>query len=142
MIPVFDPPEIIEQANETTQTFKRSYYFDFETGDFRTDGGNRVLSATGYDAWVQWCIKAVQTERYACIAYPDNYGAELDDVRNQPNRKAAESAMARTITETLTQHPMTESVRGFSHSWDSDGLITTFTVYPRDGAPVEVTTQA
>ncbi|WHH58317.1 DUF2634 domain-containing protein [Petroclostridium sp. X23] len=140
LFPVFEAPEVLQETTTETQKFKRSYYFDYETGDFAKDGGNRVRQADGHTAWAQWCLKIVQIERYACLAYSSDIGIEMEEVRKQPTRKAAEAVLERTITEALLVHPMTESVRGFSFQWDGDNLGTEFTVYPKEGVAITINT--
>lgn len=142
LFPVFELPAILNEGQGTeSNKYKKSHYFDFENGDFAKDGGNRVCEADGYTAWAQWCMKVVQVERYACLAYSSDIGIEADEVRRQPTRKAAESVLARTITEALLVNPMTEAVRGFKYTWVGDNLKTTFTVYPKEGAPITISTQ-
>ena len=139
---VFNLPEaMVVDENTISDKNKKSYLFDFETGDFSRDGGCRVEEADNRMAWVQWCRKCILTERYAHIAYSGDIGIEFEMVRKQPNRKAMESALEKTITEALRVHPMTESVRNFKYIWEGDNLITTFDIYPRDGFPVSIETQ-
>ena len=55
-------------------------------------------------------------------------------------RKAQESAIERTIRETLMTNPRTEYVRGFSFSWEKDSVRVSFTVkgIDYDSFPMEV----
>jgi hypothetical protein len=128
LFPVFDVPEIKTPAPAEEQKYKPSVYFDYALGDFRRDGANKLVMADGKEAWKQWCIKTVLTERLDRMSYSSDIGTELEDALKQADRQAVESALERTITEALMVNPKTEYVRGFNFIWDSDGLHCEFTV--------------
>lgn len=128
LFPVFDVPEIITQAPAEEQKYKPSVYFDYALGDFRRDGANKLVIADGKEAYMQWCIKTVRTERLDRMAYSSDIGTELEDALKQADQQAVESAMERTITEALMVNKRTEYVRNFEFTWDSDGLHCDFTV--------------
>lgn len=110
------------------RTYRKSYQWDYRAGDFARDGANRILQCDGADAYKTWCIKAVMTERKTCLAYPDTVGAEMMAAFQKPSQKAQESAIERTIRETLLANPRTESVQDFSFTWKSDSVMVAFTV--------------
>ena len=85
--------------------YKESVYFDFEKGDYLRDSANRFLTSTGFDAWIQWCIKCLATQRYAHLAYSDDYGVEYEAVFNSTTREEAENELTRQITEALNADP-------------------------------------
>lgn len=128
LFPVFDVPEIPTSTPSEGQKCKPSVYFDYTLGDFKRDGANKMVVAEGREAWRQWCIKTVQTERLACLSYSSDTGVELYDALKQADEEAVESALERTITEALMVNPRTEYVRGFEFTWDSDGLHCGFIV--------------
>lgn len=128
LFPVFEVPEIITPAPAEEQKYKPSVYFDYELGDFRRDGANKMVEAEGREAYRQWCIKTVLTERLARMSYSDEIGTELYDALKQADKQAVESDMERTITEALMVNKRTEYVRGFEFTWDSDGLYCDFIV--------------
>ena len=131
LYPSFEMPEIVEQQQAQPEPeYPKSYLFDFEKGDFVLDGAGRIVIADGYTAWVQWCVKTVMTERFACLAYSGNYGVEIDKALKQPTRAAVETEVERTITEALIIDPRTEMVKDFSFRWYADELYVTFTVVP------------
>jgi hypothetical protein len=132
LFPVFDVPEIITPAPAEEQKYKPSVYFDYVLGDFRRDGANKMVVSEGREAYRQWCIKAVLTERLDRMAYSSDIGTELDDALKQADRQAVESAMERTITEALMVNQKTEYVRNFEFAWDSDGLHCDFLVKGRE----------
>ena len=122
-VPVLESAEIFEEQN-----YKPSVRFDFVTGDFLRDGAGRMIIADGKDAWIQWCIKTVHTERLACMAYSSDIGTEMEDALRHSDVAAVESAVERTITEALMTNPRTEYLRGFVFAWSADALHCSFTV--------------
>ena len=128
LFPVFDVPEIITPAPAEEQKYKPSVYFDYALGDFRRDGANKLVTAEGKEAYMQWCVKTVLTERLDRMAYSSDIGTELEDALKQVDLQAVESAMERTITEALMVNKRTEYVRNFEFTWDSDGLHCDFIV--------------
>lgn len=128
LFPVFDVPEIITPAPVEEQKYKPSVYFDYVLGDFKRDGANKMVVAEGREAYQQWCIKTVLTERLDRMSYSSDIGTELDDALKQADRQAVESAMERTTTEALMVNKRTEYVRSFEFTWDSDGLHCDFEV--------------
>ena len=68
LFPVFDLPEIPD-TEELEERYSPSAYFDFEKGDFVRDGAGKIKKSEGKDAYIQWCLKVVSTERYSCLAY-------------------------------------------------------------------------
>lgn len=128
LFPVFDVPEIITPAPVEERKYKPSVYFDYVLGDFKRDGANKMVVAEGREAYQQWCIKTVLTERLDRMSYSSDTGTELDDALKQADRQAVESAMERTITEALMVNKRTEYVRSFEFTWDSDGLHCDFEV--------------
>jgi len=138
LYPIFEMPELVEQQTQPKPEYPKSYLFDFEKWDFARDAAGRIAIADGHTAWVQWCIKAVLTERFACLAYSWNYGAEVEQALKQPDRALVEMEIERTITEALMADPRTELVRDFSFKWRADELYVSFTVVPVIGEPARI----
>ena len=136
LYPSFDMPELIEQQQtEPAPRYGKSWLFDFKTGDFVIDGAGKVIQTDGHTAWAQWCVKTVLTERFAYLAYSQNYGTEIETALKQPSRQAVEAELERTITEALLMDPRTEMVRDFQFTWEGDQLRVAFTVVPAVGDP-------
>ena len=110
LYPVFEAPDFVAKKNEENrkQQYKPSVYFDYATGDFRLDGAGRMAGASGREAYMQWCIKTVMTERDAFLAYSTKYGAELETSLAQSDRASVEASLERTITEAIMANPKTE----------------------------------
>ncbi len=126
LFPVFNVPWTLAVENE--QHASRKYLpapmWDGETGDFVTDGAGKLLYGNGKDAWVLWCTKAIMTQRLAHLGYNANEGIEAEEAFKEPDRKAVESALERTITEALLADPLgrTIQVRNFLFEWEADSL--------------------
>lgn len=119
LYPVFEVPDFVAKKNEENrkQQYKPSVYFDYATGDFRLDGAGRMAGASGREAYMQWCIKAVMTERDAFLSYSTKYGAELETSLAQSDRASVEASLERTITEAIMANPKTEYCRDFTFTW-------------------------
>lgn len=119
LYPVFEVPDFVAKKNEENrkQQYKPSVYFDYATGDFRLDGAGRMAGASGREAYMQWCIKAVMTERDAFLTYSTKYGAELETSLAQSDRASVEASLERTITEAIMANPKTEYCRDFTFTW-------------------------
>lgn len=130
LFPTFDVPGIETLSPEVENLQKHSAYFDFTKGDFVQNKSGILQRATPYDAWVQWCLKAVVTERYAFYAYGTNEGVEMIDALNEPVRAAQESSIERTVTEALLADPYKRTlyVRDFVFVWGVDSLDVTCTI--------------
>lgn len=130
LFPVFEVPKVIENSQQRDNRQKSSLYFDFEKGDFALDSAGKIQTATPYDAWVQWCLKTVYTQRYAFLAYSNQVGVEIEEAFQQPTREEQESNIEVTVTEALLADPYqrTKRVYDFLFEWETDGLKVTFTV--------------
>lgn len=131
LFPVFDVPELKPITQDKNRRYKRSVFFDFDTGDFRTDAARRITEATGYEAYMQWCQKVVMTERDTCLSYSTSIGIEGEYALSLAQHDAVESALEKTITEALMVNVHTEYVRDFLFSWSADEIRITFTVKGR-----------
>lgn len=128
LFPVFDVPSVSRLADTEKKKYKRSLKWDIASGDFVLDGANRVEAAGGRENFEIWCLKVVQTERFSCLAYPDEIGVEMEEAMKQSTHEAAESLIERTICEALLVNPKTEYVRDFTFWWKADSLSCSFTV--------------
>lgn len=130
LFPAFPMPSPIADSDQAEVQYPSSPLFDFETGNYVTDGAGRYVIADGLTAWVQWCKKAAMTERFGYLAYSTDYGGELEEARRQPTRAAAQLEMERTITETLMVDPRTQAVRDFDFHFEGDSVWVSFTAVP------------
>lgn len=98
--------------------FGNSWRFDYEQGDFVMTPTGKVAESKDEDAWLEWCQKAVLTERYLYLIYSRKYGQEFRDlIRRNLNRAGNESEIKRIVTECLKVDPRTVSVDNFTFTW-------------------------
>lgn len=130
LFPVFKVPKLLDAATEVENRNKYSIYFDFVKGDFVQDGTGKIQKASPYDAWVQWCLKTVNTQRWAFMSYNDDIGVEIEEAFRETSKKAIESELMKTIDEALMADPYerTVYVRDFKFDWGVDSLHVTLTV--------------
>ncbi len=121
-------PEILEENTEYDTQYRRTMKWDVEKGDFIRDGANKVMGCSGEEGFMIWCYKTAMTERYACLAYPDEIGAEMEDATDDDEADIVESQVERTITEAIEVNPRTEWVGDFEFIWDGDTMHCTFYV--------------
>lgn len=131
LFPTFDFP-IIEDTDLEEERYSPSVFFDFEKGDFILDGANNIAVADGKDAFIQWCIKTVYTERSRLLAYDDDIGVEFEQLIYAPSREEKENIIVDTITDAISVHPAFESIDDFSFEYSGDECIVSFTIkgYP------------
>ena len=134
LYPVFEVPTILEETQTNEAVYKGSAYFDFQTGDFATDGGGRVTPASGFDAWKQWCIKTIATQRRAYYNYTDGLGIEGEEAMAQPTAELQQLALETTIRDALLADPYgrTVDVRDFAWSRGVDSIHMSCTVEGQD----------
>lgn len=130
LYPVFKIPQIIDTEVKQENKNKYSAYFDFVKGDFLQDGTGTILKSTPYDAWVQWCLKTVNTQRWAFLSYSDNVGVEIEEAFRENSKAAIESEIIKTIDEALLADPYSRTVyvKDFKFDWGVDDVSVTLTV--------------
>jgi len=140
LFPVFDVPSAPAEETSQSAQYPPGPMWDAETGDFIMDGAGKLLYGSGKDAWVLWCVKTVLTQRWAHFGYNADAGIEADEAFKEPDRKAVESALERTITEALLADPLgrTTQVRDFAFQWGVDGLQVECVAVGTDGDTASV----
>ncbi len=131
LFPVFPVPEVNIPAQPEREQYRPSVFFDFATGDFPRGHANRMVEAEGKEAYMQWCMKVIATERDAFLAYSTKIGTEMDYAVAQPDHQSVEAAVQRTIVEALAVNPKTEYVRDFVFEWRGASLYCWFMVKGR-----------
>lgn len=113
---------------------KKTFDFDFKSGEFRMKNGNPVV-LSGIDAlklWIQKCIRT-QLNRYS-IYKGRQYGANIEDlvIGKSYNFDFAESELRREIETALLQNEDIQSMSSFSVKRTGSTLnisLTLITVY-------------
>lgn len=125
------PTDTVMTTSDTDETasqvaFGTSWQFDFEKGDFTTTETGKMIKTKDIDAWIEWCQKALATQRYRYLIYGRSYGQEFEDlIRKNLNRAGNESEIKRMVTEDLMVDPRTSKVDNFSFNWDGDTVYFT-----------------
>lgn len=139
LYPYFEvPAEIAEDADETTEIVSplRSLAFDYAAGQIPISMSGRPAEVVDHEAYKQWVIKCILTERYEYPAYGPDFGTELHAImRAGYPSDVTESEIQRTITEALRVDPRTVTVDNFSFEWNGDAVKLYFeveSVYGRD----------
>lgn len=127
-IVTIEVPEFQEEEDEYDAKYKRTVKWDVEKGDFVRDGANRVQGCPGEEGFAVWCYKTAITERNACLAYPDEIGAEMEEAMDDDEADIVESQVERTITEAVEINPRTEWIGDFEFTWDGDTMHCSFSV--------------
>lgn len=115
----FYPPETFRDAQRKILPSK-TFYIDFE---------NKRLSGKvdGIDALKQSIYMILQTERYRWLIYSRDYGAEFDELRNNPKTYIIPQ-LQRRITEALMVDDRITAVSGFKFETNKNIYSVTFEV--------------
>ena len=122
--------------------YRNGIAFDYETGDFKRDGKNKILDSDGIESWKSWCIICLQTERYAHLACPSDFGIDTKAAMQANSREEAESILSREITEALLADPYerTQYVEDISFDWTApDTVIVEVTIHGIDDVTIDIT---
>lgn len=138
-LPITKSPAAVTENDLYDTDYHPSMKWDYARGDFVRDGNYNMVKTDGYDALQTWCVKAVMTERYACFAYPDEIGAEIDAALGQENHAAVQAMLRRTITDAILVNPRVVDVRNFVFDWQgSDTVHVAFEVIPTRNEPFTI----
>ena len=132
-----------EEVTEVKETgYKESVYFD-TSGDFIRDGQYRVKSATGIEAWEQWCRNCLLTERGVYPCYSEQFGISTEEAFKAETQDMTESILTREICESLANDPYgrTKYVSDVEFTWiDPTSLSVDITVVGIDNTTIDITT--
>ena len=114
----------IDEAASDTVNYGKTVQFDFEKHEFILSPTGRQKTGTSSDAWGEWCVKTLCSERYKYLIYSDNYGEEIDTLlgKSYP-RKVVESEIRRMVKDCLMVDKRTASVDNFQFTWIDDGIM-------------------
>lgn len=114
----------VDEAASDTVNYGKTVQFDFEKHEFILSPTGRQKTVTSSDAWGEWCVKALCSERYKYLIYSDNYGEEIDTLLgNSYPRKVVESEIRRMVKDCLMVDRRTASVDNFQFTWIDDGIM-------------------
>ena len=140
LYPFFQTPTILEETKKNEGVYKASSYFDFELGDFRMDGGGKMVEASGFDAWKQWCIKTIATQRGAYYNYTSGLGILGEEAMAQTTPELQQADLETTIKEALLADPYgrTTEVRDFNWTYGVDSLHMKCTIVGQDDRTAQI----
>lgn len=132
-------PIQMNDKSEAQVEFGRSVKFDFRTGEFIMTPTGKIAQSSDTEAWLEWCQKALNTERYRYLVYSRNYGQEYEDIIGRHLTRAGnESEIIRMTTECLLVDPRTANVQNFTFEWKDDGVYFTCEVISVRGETGEI----
>ena len=136
--------EVITEEDRSSGSpigYRNGIAFDYQTGDFELDGKHRILDSDGIESWKSWCIICIQTERYAHLACPSDFGIETAAAMQATSREEAESILTREITEAILADPYgrTEYVEDISFDWTApDTVVVNATIHGIDDVSIDL----
>lgn len=145
LFPVGYEDEVITEEDLNSDTpigYRNGIAFNYETGDFKRDGKNRILDSDGIESWKSWCIICMQTERYAHLACPDYFGVETTAAMRAESREEAESILTREITEAILADPYerTKYVEDIAFDWTApDAVKVSAVIHGIDDVTIDIT---
>lgn len=141
----FDTTEDMPEAEVETDApigYKNGIAFDDLRGDFMRDGKNEILSSTGIESWMSWCVNCISTERYKHLAYGTDFGIEIDQALQATSREEAESILTREITEAILADPYgrTEYIEEIAFDWTApDSIVVQATIHGISDVSIDIT---
>ncbi len=137
--------EIVEEdlAEESEDRYRNGIAFDYQTGDFKRDGKNKILDSDGIESWKSWCYNCLSTERYKHLAYSTDFGIETEPAFRASTREEAESHLTREITEAIMADPYQRAryVSEIEFTWEApDSIRADITIQGIDDATVDIIT--
>ncbi len=136
--------EVITEEDLTSDTpigYRNGIAFDYETGDFKRDGKNKIQDSDGIESWKSWVINCIATERYACLAYSTDFGISTDAAMRAESREEAEAILTREITEAILADPYerTKYVEDIEFDWTApDAVIVKATLQGIEDVSIDI----
>ena len=129
----------IDEVASDKVNYGKTVQFDFEKHEFILSPTGKQKTVTGSNAWAEWCVKAISSERYKYLIYSDNYGEEIDTLlgKSYP-KKVVESEIKRMVKDCLMAYKRTASVDNFTFTWIDDGIMFTCDVKNTIGESITI----
>lgn len=134
--------EIEANIKNSVVGYKQSVSYDLVTKQVVRDGKNKVLTATGKEAWEQWVYNCLNTERYSCAAYPTDFGIEKEKALKATTRAEKEAILTSEITDALLADPYkrTKYVSEITFNWVTpDSAEISLIIVGADDAEIDIT---
>ena len=124
---------MISNENKASNGTK-SYFFDFDSGDFVVRDG-KLVECDGIDAIKVWIEKILRTEKGRYSIYSDTeYGCHLEDliIGNSYTAEFIEAELKREIEDALKQNSRITSVTNFKITRNKNAITVTLEVVLND----------
>lgn len=114
-----------KSLDDTPIGYKKSIFFDSNTGDILRNGKKQLIESTGKEAWEHWCKKNIETPRFSCRAYSTDIGIDIDAVFKATSREEQETILRSEIKEALEADPYgrTRFVGSISFDWNGPDSV-------------------
>ncbi len=122
--------------------YKQSINFDDKSGDFSRNGQYRAITAAGVEAWKQWCMNCLETERYSKSSYSTDFGINTKLVFKLQDKSAREILLQKEITEALKadDYKRTVAVSDFKFNWFApDAVEVSMKILGIENASIDIT---
>lgn len=123
------------EEEEENDGYVPSVFFDFESGDLIRSHDGSFQTATGFEAWAQWCQKNLMTQRYAHESYSTDFGIDYEGAFESDDIEETKSILSREIEEALLADPSgrTLFVGDITFEMEGDSCYITVNVQGIDG---------
>lgn len=130
--------EMVENETTDINNIGKSFYFDFEKGDFLIQDG-KLVEVEGIEGIKIWIRKILRTEKFKFKIYEkedrNEYGITIQDliVGYDYPLEFVESEIKREVTDALLKHPMIDRLEEWSIEKNNPVLKVGFRVILKDG---------
>lgn len=149
--PTGDPEDIVDfGADELAALEEEEYFeqrefgttwqFDFANSRFVVRGSSaQVAQTTDKQAFAQWVMTSLSTERFTAFVCSDQFGIEFESiVKNGYSGALASSVIYQAVDEALGIHDRYNGISSFESSQSGDFLVLNMVVETTEGGQVQI----
>lgn len=120
----------------SVRPFGTTFEFDFTTGQFVHKGdSDAVAMVSERDAFAQWCMNTLHTERMTAVVCSDQIGVEFESlVRSAGGAEVASALLYSRVDEALRVHDRYEGITMFEARVEGDTVYLNMTINTTEGA--------
>lgn len=124
---------------EVTGSIKKSFLFDFQSGEFLLKDG-KIQETAGVESLKTWIQNTLRTEKGKYKVYIDTeYGISKEDlIGSNYSADFVEEELKREVEESLLVHPCISAITDFSLTKESILLTISFSVTTTEREELEV----
>ena len=151
--PLVDPEDTVREDSEFEEELDEQYeqqfeygttwLFDFPSGRFVVSGSGQIPTVSDEDAFAQWCMIALHTERFMATVFSEAIGIEIEDIiREDIPREVAPSTLEERISEALAVHNRFSRIDNFESEFLDNGTLSlSFDIETTSGSAVPIDTE-